>query len=258
MTDDELVRVEDRGPVRVLELRRPAARNAMSTALVGQLLDAVGAAAGDDAVRAVVLTGADGHFSAGADLKEPLDDAGTRRRLELFGELYEAVATCPTPTVAAVHGACVGGGFETAAAADVRVADPTARFRVAGAAMGYPVGAAKLVGLVGLGAAKELALTGRTIGADEALRLGLVQRLVDEGGALAAALSVGEEIAANHPGAVAALKRQFAAFSGLGDRVAVENDAVRALLEAGGDYRALTRSDPRSVGGFAAGSWVRR
>jgi enoyl-CoA hydratase/carnithine racemase len=257
-SEGDLLRVADHGAVRVLELNRPASRNAMSTALVGRLLDAVGEAAAAEAVRAIVLTGAEGHFSAGADVKEPLDEAGLARRLELFGELSEAVATCPTPTIAAVHGACVGGGFETAAATDIRVADPSARFRVAGAAMGYPIGAAKLVGLVGLGTAKELALAGRTVDADEAARLGLVQRLAEPGGAREAGVALGEEVAAHEPGVVAALKRQFAAFSGLGDRVAVENDAVRALVEAGGDPRALTASDPRSVGGFAAGNWVPR
>lgn len=233
-TDDHLVRSDDHGPVRVLELSRPAARNAMSTPLVERLLDAVGDAADDGDVRAIVLTGADGHFSAGADVKEPLDHAGVQRRMELFGALSAALAACPTPTIAAVHGACVGGGMEAAAAADIRVADPTARFRVAGAAMGYPVGAAKLVGLVGLGTAKDLALTGRTVDAEEALRVGLVQRLAEPGGARARAVGVGEEIAANHAGAVVALKGQFAEFSGLGDRVAAENDAVRALLDGGG------------------------
>lgn len=232
-TDDHLVRTAGHGPVRVLELARPAARNAMSTALVERLLDALEAAVGDAEVRAIVLTGAGGHFSAGADIKEPLGHAGARHRLERLGALYTALATCPTPTIAAVHGACVGGGIEAAAAADIRVADPSARFRVAGAAMGYPVGAAKLVGLVGLGTAKELALTGRTVDADEARRVGLVQRLADSGGAVGRAIGLGEEIAANHADAVTSLKQQFAAFSGLADRVAAENDAVRALLDAG-------------------------
>lgn len=232
-TDDHLVRTAGHGPVRVLEMARPAVRNAMSTALVERLLGELEAAVGDAEVRAIVLTGAGGHFSAGADLKEPLDHAGARHRLERFGELYTALASCPTPTIAAVHGVCVGGGIEAATAADIRVADPSARFRVAGAAMGYPVGAAKLVGLVGLGTAKELALTGRTIDADEARRVGLVQRLADSGGALGRAIGLGEEIAANRADAVLALKQQFAAFSGLADRVAAENDAVRALLDAG-------------------------
>lgn len=256
--DDDLVTATDRESVRVLTLNRPPERNAMNTALLGRLLDAVGDAASADGVRAIVLTGAYGHFCAGADVNEELDHDGTVRRLELLGELFEAVVTCPRPTIAAVHGACVGGGAELAAACDIRVADATAGFRLAGAAMGYPIGAAKLVGLVGLGTAKDLVLTGRKLDVWEAIRVGLVQRLSDPGGAVELGVSVGEEIAANDPDAVAALKRQFVAFGGTADRVAVENDAVRALAQAGGDYGALDAPDPKSVGGYAAGNWVSR
>lgn len=257
-TEPEPVQVEDRDAVRVLTLNRPQVRNAMSTALLGALLDAIGDAASDEGIRAIALTGARGHFSAGADLDEELDHDGTVRRMELFCELYEALTTCPTPTIAAVHGACVGGGAEMAAACDIRVADATANFRVAGAAMGYPVGAAKLIGLVGLGTAKDLALTGRGLDVWEAVRVGLVQRLSNPGAAVDLAVEVGAAVAENDADAVAALKRQFVMFSGAADRVAAENDAVRALAQAGGDYGALTMPDPRSVGGFAGGNWITR
>lgn len=249
-----LVTVEQRDGTRILTMDRPEARNAMDSALLGALLEAFGDAVGDEAVRVVVLTGAGGAFSAGADVKEVLDHAGTVRRMELFGALYEAVATSPTPTVAAITGPCVGGGVEVAAACDIRVAAPTARFRFPGAALGIPVGAAKLVGLVGLGTAKELVLTSRTFAADEAARIGFVQQLRDD--ALEGALEVAAAIAANHPEAVAALKRQFLAYGGQGDRVAAEHDVVRALAEAGGDYRAVTA--PQGSGGWAGGAWRQR
>lgn len=248
------VAAEDRGPVRVLTMRRPGARNAMDTALLAALLDAVGDAVAASGVRVIVITGAGGAFSAGADVKEKLDHAAAVRRMELFGAVYEAVGTSPTPTVAAIDGACVGGGIEVAAACDVRVAGPDARFRFPGASLGIPVGAAKLVGLVGLGAAKELVLTSRTFDADEAVRLGFVQRVTEP--PLDGALEIAEAIAENHPDAVAHLKRQFLAYGGQGDRIGAENDVLHALAEAGGDYTAL--ASPDGVGSWAGGTWPKR
>ncbi len=246
----------DDAHVRVLAMSRPSARNAMDTALLGELLDALHDAVADEGVRAVVVTGDGGAFSAGADLREPLDHAGRVRRMDLFCEVYAAVGGCPKPTVAAVAGPCVGGGAEVAAACDLRVADPTASFRFPGAALGFPVGPAKLVGLVGLGTAKDLVLTSRTVAADEALRLGLVQRVAVEGEALQAGIALARLTAANDPVVVAYLKRQLDRFSGLGDRIAVENDALHALAEAGGDYAALTM--PKPGAGWSTGAGIRR
>jgi enoyl-CoA hydratase/carnithine racemase len=243
--------------VRTLTMSRPAVRNAMDTALLGVLLDAVTDAVDDERVAVLVLAGDAGHFSAGADVKEPLDAAGHVRRMELFGQVYEAVATCPKATVAAVAGSCVGGGAEVAASCDVRVAGPDARFRFPGAALGYPVGAAKLVGLVGLGTAKDLVLTSRTIDVAEAHRIGLVQRLAD-GDPLPLAHEVAQTIAANKPHAVTYLKAQFDRFSGLGDRVQAENDALHALAEAEGDFTALTAPNPKTASGWSATAWKHR
>lgn len=249
--------ISDRGPVRVLTLARPEARNALDTALLAALLDALGDAVAAPGVGAVVLTGAGGAFSGGADLRERLDAAGRVRRADLFAQVYEAVATSQKATVAAVTGPCVGGGAEVAASCDLRVADPTAMFRFPGASLGIPVGAAKLVGLVGLGAAKDLVLTSRTAGAEEALRLGLVQRLTAPGAALDVAVEVAGAIAGNDRATVGYLKRQFDRFSGFSDRVAAENDALHAHAEAGGDISALTAPKP-GAGGWSGGSWPKR
>lgn len=253
------VGVTDHGTVRVLTLQRPEARNAMDTQLLMQLLDALAAAVPDGGrqpadrpVRALVLAGAGDAFSVGADLREELDARAAVRRMELFGAVFEAVGTCPVPTVAAVAGHCIGGGAEVAAACDLRVGDPAATFRFPGAVHGVPVGAAKLVGLVGLGAAKDLVLTARTVDADEAARLGLVQRISRPGAVLETALEVAQTIAAHDPVAVAYLRRQFARFSGLDDRLAAERDALLALAEAGGDYGMLTMPKP-GVGAWAGG-----
>lgn len=243
--------------VRVLTMSRPEARNAMDTPMLARLVDALADAVAEEAVAAIVLAGDAGHFSAGADLKEPLDLPGQVRRMELFGAVYEAVATCPKATVAAIGGACVGGGAEVAAAADIRVAGPDAVFRFPGAAMGIPVGAAKLVGLVGLGQAKDLVLTGRTIDVADAHRLGLVQRLA-EGDPLPLAIEVAQAVAAGNLHAVSYLKAQFDRFSGLGDRVLAENDAIHALAEADGDYTALTAPNPKTTSGWSATAWKHR
>lgn len=240
------VHVSDVERVRVLVLDRPDARNAMDTALLSELLEALHEAARTGGVRALAITGAGGSFSAGADLREPLDHDGTVRRMDLFCQVYEAVASHPRPTVAAIEGHCVGGGVEVAAACDLRVAGEGARFRFPGAALGFPVGAAKLVGLVGLGTAKDLVLTSRTVDAVEAHRIGLVQRLVPAGTAAEVATEIAATIATHPPEAVAFLRRQFSRFSGALDRIAAENDALHALAEAGGDWDALTMADPKA------------
>jgi enoyl-CoA hydratase/carnithine racemase len=250
------VDVTQAAAVRTLTMNRPDARNAMSTGLLAALLDALGDAVADADTRVIVLAGAAGHFSAGADVKEDLDHEATVRRMDLFCDVYEAIGTCPKPTVAAISGSCVGGGVEVAAASDIRVADATARFRFPGAALGFPVGAAKLVGLVGLGTAKDLVLSSRTFDVVEAQRIGFVQRVGEDASTLGA--EVAAEVAANDPDAVAWLKRQFAVFSGLADRIGAENDALHAHAEAGGDYRMLTMDDPKRVGGWAAGTWAPR
>lgn len=240
-----MIGIEDHELTRILRFDRPQARNAMSTELLSRLLDALDDAARADGVTAVVFTGAGGTFSAGADLREELDHEASVRRMDLFCQVYERVATFPKPTIAAIEGHCVGGGIEVAAATDIRVADPTAAFRFPGATLGIAVGAAKLVGLVGLGTAKDLVLTSRTFDAAEAWRIGFVQRLAEPGVALDLALEVAAAIGANHPQAVAFLRRQFTTFSGLADRVAAENDVLHALAESAGDYDAVTHTDPK-------------
>jgi enoyl-CoA hydratase/carnithine racemase len=240
-----MIAIEDHAAARILRFDRPQSRNAMNTELLSRLLDAMADAAGDDGVAAVVFAGAGGAFSAGADLREELDHQGSVRRMDLFCQVYEAVAAYPKPTIAAIEGHCVGGGIEVAAATDIRVADPTASFRFPGATLGIAVGAAKLVGLVGLGTAKDLVLTSRTFDAAEAWRIGFVQRLAEPGEAVDLGLEVATEIAANNPHAVAFLRRQFNTFTGLTDRVAAENDVLHALAESGGDYDAVTHADPK-------------
>jgi enoyl-CoA hydratase/carnithine racemase len=194
--------------VALLRLERPEARNAIDTQMLVEMLEHLAVARDDDAVRVLVLSSSDQMgFSAGADVKEQLDEEGKVRRMQLFADLYDAVIAFPKPTVAACHGDVVGGGAEIATACDMRVGGANLRLRFPGAALGVPVGPARLVTLCGLATAKYLLLSSRTVGADEALRLGLVNRVAPAATTEEAALELAASVAAHPPEAVARLKR---------------------------------------------------
>jgi enoyl-CoA hydratase len=200
----------DEHGVAILRLERPDARNAIDTRMLEELLAHLATARHDDAVRVLVVSSSDQMgLSAGADVKERLDEEGKVRRMQLFADLYDAIAGFPKPTVAACHGDVVGGGAEIAVACDLRVGGSNLRLRFPGAALGVPVGPARLVTLCGLAAAKYLLLTSRTVGADEALRLGLVNRVAPAAGTEAAALELAVQVAVHPPEAVARLKRML-------------------------------------------------
>lgn len=222
--DSAVLTVERDGPVATLWLDRPAKRNAMGAAFWDDFPRAVRALDADPEVRAVVVAGRGGAFSAGLDLVEmgPAllagDDADSdagrsdavyalaRRLQDAIGALAEAA----TPSVAAVWGACVGGGLDLAAACDVRVAARDAVFGLREIRVGIvaDLGALqRLPALVWLGPTTEMALTGRDVAADEALRLGLVTSLHDGAEAtLAAARATAAAVAAHSPLVVRGVK----------------------------------------------------
>jgi enoyl-CoA hydratase/carnithine racemase len=234
------------GSIRVLTMQRPTARNAMDSALLSALLDALDDAEREPTLRGVVLTGAGGSFSAGADVREVLADGG-RRRMELFTALYEQLSLFRLPTAAAVEGFAVGGGAEAAIACDLRVAGESASFRFPGVIYGVPVGVARTVGQVGLSVAKDWVLSGRDVPASEAEHRGLVQRVVADGEALATALAWLTTTATRDADTVDLLKRMFNEQAGLRDRVAFENDALRAQAETGKLRPDLGGDLPRTV-----------
>ncbi|MEO7803648.1 MAG: enoyl-CoA hydratase/isomerase family protein [Actinomycetota bacterium] len=211
--------------VAILEMDRPSAKNAMDTPMLNALIDALLAVSTDTGFNAVVITGAGGTFSAGADIAEVVDPQGAVARMRRFAQLYELVVGFPKPVVAAISGHCVGGGAEVATACDLRVADKTAKIRFPGAAFGIPVGTARLPLLVGLSHAKDLLMTTRTVEAEEAFRLGLFNRLVDAPDLLTDSATIASEIAAN-PGAMVQ-KRSLDAASGLASRTGSENRSLR-------------------------------
>ncbi|MDZ4355789.1 MAG: crotonase/enoyl-CoA hydratase family protein [Variovorax sp.] len=190
------------GPVCTLTLNRPDKRNAVDGAVAAQLRAAFERFEADDTLRVAVLTGAGGHFCAGADLGAVGDPA---RRNELDPDGGGAGPMGPTrmalskPLIAAVNGYAVAGGLELALLADLRVADDDAVFGVFCRRWGVPLidgGTVRLPRLVGMGRALDLILTGRPVGAAEALAMGLVNRTTPPGGALAAAQELAQQIAA--------------------------------------------------------------
>lgn len=223
-----VVGVERRDDVAVLTLDRPAKLNALSTGLEQALLDALGS----DEVRtsrAVVLAGAGRAFSAGADVTEirelgPVEIAAYYRGP---GRVYEAVAALPQPTVAAIHGYCLGGGLELALAADLRVADDTAVFGLPEVGLGIVPssgGLARLVRVVGPAKTRELVLLGGRFDAAAADRLGLLVEVVPAGGALDRALAIAAVAAAQPALAVTVAKQVI-------DAAAESSHAAALLLE---------------------------
>ncbi len=209
--------------VALLRLERPEARNAIDTQMLVEMLEHLVVAGADDAVRVLVVSSSDQMgLSAGADVKEELDEEGKVRRMQLFADLYDAVIGFRKPTVAACHGDVVGGGAEIAIACDMRVGGANLRMRFPGAALGVPVGPARLVTLCGLAAAKYLLLTSRTVSADEALRLGLVNRVAPAAGTEEAALELAASVAAHPPEAVARMKRMLHEWDDVEGRSRVE------------------------------------
>jgi enoyl-CoA hydratase/carnithine racemase len=216
--------VDERG-VAVLRLERPEARNAIDTRMLTELIEHIAVARGDEAVRVLVFSSSD-HMglSAGADVREQLDEEARVRRMQLFADLYDAIVAFPKPTIAVCHGDVVGGGAEIAVGCDMRVAGSNLRLRFPGAALGVPVGPARLVTLCGLATAKYLLLSSRTVGADEALRLGLVNRVAPAAAAEGAALELAGAVAAHPPEAVARLKLMLHEWDDVEGRSRVEGE----------------------------------
>jgi enoyl-CoA hydratase/carnithine racemase len=211
--------------VALLRLDRPEARNALNTQMLDEILGHLAVAREDESVRVLVVSSTD-HMglSAGADVREQLDADGRVRRMELFARLYDELTGFPKPTVAACHGSCVGGGAEIAVACDLRVGGSNLRMRFPGAALAVPVGPARLVTLCGLSVAKYLLLTAKDVGAEEALRWGLVHRVAPAAATEEHALGLAAAIAEHPPEAVARLKRLLHEWDGVEQRSRAEGE----------------------------------
>ncbi len=211
--------------VALIRLERAEVRNALNTAMLDEILGHLASAREDEQVRALVISSND-HMglSAGADTREQLDEQGRIHRMELFAQVYDELVSFPKPTVAACHGACVGGGAEIAVACDLRVGGSNLRLRFPGAALGVPVGPARLVTLCGLSVAKYLLLSSKEVAADEAHRWGLVHKIVPAPRTEDAALQLAAHVATHPPQAVARLKRMLHEWDDVEGRSRVEGE----------------------------------
>ena len=195
------VHVASDGPVCVVTIDRPEVRNAVDGPTAVLLADAFRAFDADDSLSVAVLTGANGTFCAGADLKAITDGRGNRvdRDIAADGPMGPTRILLSKPVIAAVEGFAVAGGLELAIWCDLRVAASDATFGVYCRRWGVPLidgGTVRLPRLIGHSHALDLTLTGRGVSGDEAVRMGLVNRSVEPGTALAAATALAHEIAA--------------------------------------------------------------
>ena len=204
---------EDLGPVRRLTMNRPGALNALNGDLMDALVGALDDAAGDDGIRVVVLRGAGRAFCAGYDLNEDAEggEADARewhRVLKHDNDRMLRLLDHPKPIVASVHSYCLAGGTDLMLACDLAVAADDAYFGYVDVRFGSGVVSMFLPWVIGVRAAKELLFTGEDrVPAAEALRLGLVNRVVPRAELDSATLALAEEIAKNEPFVVQSTKR---------------------------------------------------
>jgi enoyl-CoA hydratase len=193
------VNVGNDGPVTIVEIDRPDARNAVDGPTAALLADAFRAFASDATQSVAVLTGAGGTFCAGADLKGVAQGRGNRVAEDGDGPMGPTRMLLDKPVIAAVEGHAVAGGLELALWCDLRVAARDAVFGVFCRRWGVPLvdgGTVRLARMIGHSHALDLVLTGRGVSGDEALRMGLANRLVDPGDARREAVELARELAA--------------------------------------------------------------
>jgi enoyl-CoA hydratase len=215
---DATVLVERLDGVLRLRLNRPQALNALSNQLIAELGEALADAEADPGIGAIILTGSDKAFAAGADIKEMRDKTFASAYVEDFiTNGWEAVSRCRKPIIAAVSGFALGGGNEVAMMCDIILADETARFGQPEITLGIIPGAGgtqRLTRAVGKAKAMELILTGRMMSAEEALAAGLVSRVVEAAGLQDEALKVARKIAGfSRPAVLMAKEAVNAAFN---------------------------------------------
>ncbi len=236
----ETLLVERDGAVAILTLNRPAVLNALNADLLEQLRETLDQLKGDKAVRAVVITGSgERAFAAGADIAElaALEGAAAGEAKARAGQhVTELIEALPVPVIAAVNGFALGGGCELAMACDFRLASDNAKFGQPEVNLGLPPGyggTQRTTRLLGSGMALYLCLTGEMIDAAEALRIGLVQKVVPIGELVPEAKRIANLIATKGPLAVAATKRAIyggAALS-MSDALKLEAHAFGAMFD---------------------------
>jgi enoyl-CoA hydratase/carnithine racemase len=244
------------GHVATIRLNRPDKHNAINGEMSAELIECLDALEADDDVRIIVLTGAGGKaFCAGADMAEAIGTAGDSRRDAAARAAIRLLRT-RKPTIAAVNGYAYGGGAVFAIHCDIRVCSDTARFSFVGATYGLVVGGSQLPRIVGAPVAKELIFTARVVGAEEALRIGLANRVVPLAQLEQTAAEMAREIAANSPTAVMASKEVIDLATSLPEAGKREMEQNMALRQ-GEDHRQRFRAAAERVIGTQPGGGAR-
>ena len=234
-------------PILWVEIHRPELRNCVDRPTAEALADAMRELDANESLSVGILSGAGGHFCAGADLKA-FADGGRRNRLDPAGDgpMGPSRMSLSKPVIAAVSGACVAGGLELACWCDLRVVDETAFFGVFCRRFGVPLidgGTIRLPRLIGMSRALDLILTGRAVDAQEALSIGLANRLVPTGQALQAARSLALQIASFPQTCLRGDRRSAYEQWGLDEPAALANEFRHGLatLESGESVRGAGR-----------------
>ncbi len=205
---------ETRQSVGIIRLNRPQALNALNTDLLKELSAALQALESDPNIRAILLTGSDRAFAAGADIKTMATASEEEMRLNGFVELFDSLQNVRKPLIAAVSGFALGGGLELALACDMIIASETAKFGLPEVTIGVIPGAGgtqRLTLAVGKALAMEIILNNRLLHAEEALRFGLVNRVYPPERYWEEALLLAEQVAERAPLAVRAAKQAIQA-----------------------------------------------
>jgi enoyl-CoA hydratase/carnithine racemase len=223
--------------VALLRISRPEAKNALNSAVREQLAVHFRALAADKKVRAIVLTGGEQCFVAGADIREFADATPVEMYLRHTELLWEAISRCPKPVIAAVNGFALGGGCELAMHCDIIVAGESARFGQPEVKLGLMPGAGgtqRLVRAVGKFQAMRIALTGCLVPAPEALAMGMVSEVVSDDQTISRALELAAQIAALPPLAVAQIKEVMLAGADLplDSALVLERKAFQLLFDS--------------------------
>ncbi|NUQ83557.1 MAG: enoyl-CoA hydratase/isomerase family protein [Anaerolineales bacterium] len=232
----ETILVERRGRVGLVTLNRPQALNALNHQLMSEVMDALEAFDRDDAVGAMVITGNEKAFAAGADIKEMAGKSAREMQEADHVAVFGRIRAVGKPVIAAVSGWALGGGCEIAMSCDMIVASESAKFGQPEITIGVIPGAGgtqRLPRAVGKALAMEMILNNRTLSAQEALQYGLVNRVVPVTDYLDEALKLAEEIASRAPLAVRAAKKMINASyeSSLTDGLAQERHAFYRLFD---------------------------
>jgi enoyl-CoA hydratase/carnithine racemase len=219
----DLIHVSTAGPIATLTLNRPDKRNALTAAMLDQMLAAIGAIEANRDVRVLVLRASGDAFCAGVDLREMLEHRESQGVVDhsKLEELFRRLDDYPHPTIAVVQGVAIAGGCELALHCDIRIVSADARFAMPLARIGIVVPyvlAQRLTDLVGVATARDLLFTGDAIDGERAFRLGLATRFAPTEQLPAEAEKLAQRIAANAPLAVREMKRvlRHTSSSGLG------------------------------------------